>query len=162
MTVSLRVACAVALLVPLAVATAITVSVALGERLGATPLAAPPPANSAEAAATGNAAEMLRLLRSGDDPNRLYPIRPELISSAVRRATTLEAAVWSRQVQLMELLDREGAIVGGDARRALACLALDIGVGDTAEYLWQQAASECEDGTALQRVLERTRKLNDE
>jgi hypothetical protein len=162
MTVRVQGACVAALVTPVVLATALVAWIAAGERLGGAPLAAIPPANSAEAAAMGAAAEMLRLLRSGNDPNRVSPIRPELISSAVLRATTLEAAVWSRQVQLIELLDREGAIVGADARRHLACLALDIGVDDTAEYLWPDAASQCEDGSALERVLERTRTMHDE
>ncbi len=110
------VACTIALAAPLGVAAALLIVVAAGERLGATPFAGVVPANSAEAAGMASAADVLRFLRPGEDPNRVYPVRPEIISSAVRRATTLEAAMWSRQVELMQLLDREGAIVGPDQR----------------------------------------------
>jgi hypothetical protein len=161
-TVPVHRVCLAGLLVPLMLAMTTIAWISVGERAGATPLAGLTPGNSAEAAGMASAAEMLRLLRSGDDPNRVYPVRPEIISSTVLRATTLEAAVWSRQVQLVELLDREGAIVGADVRRATACLAIDVGVEDIAAYLSPDTPPECEDGRELERVLDRTRKINDE
>src|SRR3954464_5478697 len=66
------------------------------------------PANIAEAAGLANASEVLRLLRSGEDVSRVMPVRPDIISSAIPRITALEAAVWSRHVELVHMLDREG------------------------------------------------------
>ena len=149
-------ACTIALAAPLAMAAAMLVVIAIGERVGATPFGGLVPANSAEAAGMGSAAHVLRFLRMGEDPNREYPVRSEIISSAVLRTTTLEAAMWSRQVELVELLDREGAIVGQEQRRALACLAADLRADDIVEYLAPEGVAFCEQGKAFERVLART------
>ena len=57
---SLTFACTIALCAPLYVATAGVAIVALGERIGASPFAGTIPQNSAEAAALGRAADLLR------------------------------------------------------------------------------------------------------
>lgn len=150
------VACAAALAVPLTVSMILLTSVVLGERVGATPFAGMTPANAAEAAGMGSAVHVIRFIRLGVDPNRVYPVRPEIISSAVLRATTLEAAMWSRQVELVELLDREGAIVGAAQRHALACLAADLKVDDIVDYLAPDSISDCAPGKAFDRVAART------
>jgi hypothetical protein len=150
------VACLAALTVPLAAAAVMLLVVAAGERLGATPFSGMVPANSAEAAGMGSAVHVIRLLRMGEDPNRVYSVRPEIISSAVLKATTLEAAMWSRQIELVQLLDREGAIVGDDRRRELACLAADLRVEDVVEYLSPEGVAHCDPGKAFERVLART------
>jgi hypothetical protein len=152
----LEVACAIALAAPLGAAALLLVIVTAGEQLGATPLSGVIPVNSAEAAGMASAVHVLRFLRMGDDPNRVHSIRPEIISSAVRRATTLEAAMWSRQLGLIQLLDREGAIVGRDQRRALACLANDLKVEDIAGFLAPEGTVFCEPGKAFEGVLART------
>ncbi|HEY6362010.1 MAG TPA: hypothetical protein VIX63_12935, partial [Vicinamibacterales bacterium] len=124
--------------------------------VGVSPFSGLGPVNSAEAAGMASAVHVIRFLRMGEDPNRVYPLRPEIISSSVLRATTLEAAVWSRQPALIQLLDREGAIVGADRRRALACLAADLGVEDVADYLAPEDTAFCEPGKAFEAVLART------
>ena len=129
MTARLRLTCTLALLAPLGVAAAAVVLVAAGERLGAAPLTGLVPQNSAEAAGLASAGEVLRFLRRGDDPRRVYAVRPEIISSAVRRVTTLEAAMWSRQLELVQLLDGLVAFDRGE-RAALACLAADLRIDD--------------------------------
>lgn len=126
------IACVAAL--PLCVVTIYLAAVSLTEAGGGSLLAARAPANVAEAAASGRADLVLRLLRHGERADAVYDVHPDVISSAVRRATALEAAIWSRQLELVELLDREGAIPHAE-RRALACLAGDLGVDDVAEYL---------------------------
>ena len=114
------------------------------------------PLNIAEAAGQGNAAEVVRRLRLGEDPNRLYPVRPHIIPLPVTMTTVAEAAVWSRHVQLMDLLAREGVIVGGRPREDLACLAGDIGAGDVAAYLAAGHAPTCEPRAVLQRIIARS------
>jgi len=156
MTTLLPLACTVALLVPLCIATAGLVLVTAGERAGAAPFAGTAPQNSAEAAGLASAGDVLRCLRMGEDPRHMYVVRPEIISSAVRRVTTLEAAVWSRQLELVQLLHRQAALDRGE-RAALACLAVDLEVDDVVEYLAPDGTGHCEPGRALQLVLARSR-----
>jgi hypothetical protein len=94
-------------------------------------------------------------LRAGERPDQVYQLRPEVISSTVRRATTTEAAVWSRQVDMIALLDREGAI-GPEDRDALRCLAVDLDAEDIVEYLSKDSSSACTPSQAYDRVLART------
>ena len=156
MTTRLPLACAVALLVPLCAATAGIVLVTAGERAGLAPFAGLEPQNSAEAAGLADAGDVLRFLQKGEDPRQVYTIRPEIISSAVRRATTLEAAMWSRQLELVQLLDRRDAF-DQDERAALACLGADLRVDDIVEYLAPDGTGYCEPGEALERVHARSR-----
>lgn len=153
-------ACVIAVLAPLCVAAAGMAWVAGAERAGFSPFAGVIARNSAEAAALGRASEVLRLLRQGEDPRQVYPVRPDIISSAVRRATTLEAAIWSRQAELVELLDAHDAIGAGD-RDALACLAVDLQVEDIVEYLAPGGTTHCEQGKAMARVIARTTETGD-
>src|SRR5262245_8811051 len=97
--------CAVAgpLLATLVLGAAVLGSALAGPGVGGAPI------NIAEAAAQGSAAEVVRRVRQGEDPRGVRALRPESISSSVLRASALEAAVWSREVELVELLDRLGA-----------------------------------------------------
>lgn len=153
MTDRLERACACALALPLATATAAILWVSLGETAGAAPWAGLVPRNGAEAAGLGSATDLLRFLRAGEDPHAVYDVRPDVISSAIRKATILEAAMWSRQVELVQLLDREGAIAASD-RDALTCLAADLKIVDVVAYLAPEGAH-CEPGEALQQVADR-------
>src|SRR5919106_5997418 len=134
-------AIALALLAPIGVATIGVLAVAAGERAGAAPFAGVIPRNSAEAAGLGHASELLRFLRAGQDPRAVYPVRPEILSSAILRATTIEAAMWSRQVEIIKLLEREGAINGSEEGAALACLAADLRVDGVVEHLAPEGLS---------------------
>jgi hypothetical protein len=114
------------------------------------------PANIAEAAADGHAPEVVRRLRFGEDPTRVYPLRDHYISAAVMQATVPEAAMWSRSVELIRLLDREGAIVGEPERRELTCLAADLRMPDVVMYLSAGEHVACTPGLALRRLIART------
>ena len=151
-------ACAISLAAPLVAAIAWLVFVTGGDMTGAGPYANLGPKNSAEAAGLARAADVLRFLRMGEDPHRLYPVRPEVISSAVLRVTTLEAAMWSRQLELVQLLDDQGTITDED-RAALACLAADLKVDDVAEYLAPEGTGHCVPAQTLERIIARTRSL---
>ena len=150
-------ACLLALILPIAIVTTAAAWVTVGERAGGAPFGGHRPANIAEAAAVGSAGDVVRLLRAGEDPRKLYSVEPEIISSAILRVTGLEAAMWSRQVELIELLDREGAIPPAN-RPALACLAADLELDDIVEYLARHEALRCEAGKAMEQVLARTRE----
>ena len=146
----------VALTAPICVVTALLASISAAESAGGTLRAGRAPQNLAEAAGAARADLVIRYLREGQDPARVYPVHPDVISSAVLHATALEAAMWSRQLELIELLDRQGAIPRGPARQALACLADDLGVDDVVEYLSADGAPDCVAERELKRVMART------
>lgn len=158
MNTRLSTVCGISLTAPLAVAVAWLVFVMGGDMTGAGPFANLGPRNSAEAAGLARAADVLRFLRMGEDPHRLYPVRPEVISSAILRVTTLEAAMWSRQLELIQLLDHQRTITRED-RAALACLAADLHVDDVAEYLAPEGTGYCVPGQTLEQVIARSRGL---
>ena len=114
------------------------------------------PLNIAEAAGQGDASEVVRRLRLGDDPNRVYPVRPHIIPLPVTMTTAVEAAVWAKQAGLMDLLDREGVILGARSREELACLARDVGAAEVAAYLAKEPEPACEPEAALQRIIARS------
>jgi hypothetical protein len=89
------------------------------------------PLTLAEAAALRDQSEVARLIESGLDPNREYPLRPDVLS--VSRATPLEAAVAARRPEIVGLLRLEGATVDESGWRRLHCLAVDIGEVDVIE-----------------------------
>ena len=64
-------------LLPAAGLTVGLVVFSLMELAGYTPMSLGPPRNIAEAAALGNGSDILRYLRSGQDPLRVWPVRPE-------------------------------------------------------------------------------------
>ena len=131
---------------------------AIGERAGRTPFGGMRARNAAEAAGLGHSGELLRFLRLGDAPDAVYAVDPEIISSSVRWATPLESAIWSRRVEMIELLDREGFLREENVRGELACLAADVRVEDIVEYLAPGGASWCIPEAAAEAVLARTRE----
>ena len=110
-------------------------SVALVEGAGGLLFAVPSPANIAEASALGRADLVYRYLRDGSDPLRIYPVDAHVISTAVRHVTPVEAAVWSRQVQMMQLYEAVGALRDPRTRRHVACLASDLDAQEIVEHL---------------------------
>jgi hypothetical protein len=146
--------------VPLLAATGAMLWVAASERSDPAFFPLNGPRNSAEAAAMGNIAAMLQFLRIGNDPTRVYPVRPAIISPEVRWVTTLEAALWSKHEETIYILDREGFLVGEVQRRHLACLALDLEREEIAEYL--APASTCVEGEAMKHVVARDMPGEDE
>jgi len=142
---------------PVVIAT-LMVSVFSGlEILGRTPSAIGPVHNIAEAAAMGAASEVLRLLEVGEDPNRVWPVRRDIISSTITRVTGLEAAVWSHHREMVEILDRRRTIVDEQTRQHLVCLASDVGVPEIVDYLSPGRDPDCGHGQAIDIVLERSR-----
>jgi hypothetical protein len=148
---------ALAASIPVIVMTTGIVGFIISESGGHTPFSYGPPQNIAEAAAWSGAADMLRRLAGGEDPTQIQPIRAEVLSSAIRQITALEAAVWSRQIALVQLLDKRGVIVG-DERRRLACLAADINAADIRDYLSMPEPPVCQPQQVYDEVLARTKK----
>jgi hypothetical protein len=140
---------------PIVLAIALLTVITAGELAGYTPFAGIIPRNSAEAAGLANAHDVLRFLQAGEDPHRIYPVRPEIISSSVQYATTLEAALFARQLELIKVLDTRGAITAAD-RPALLCLASDLRVEDVVEYLAAGRSVDCREGKALETLQART------
>lgn len=139
---------------PLA-ATAIVLCLAAGDLAGRAPWLEARPRNGAEAAATGDAPAVLRFVRSGGhDPGRVYALRSGTLSRGIVFATTAEAALWSGRIEMVRLLDREGAIAARE-RAALGCLAEDLEQTDTADYLAPSRA--CVPGRELERLRLRSR-----
>jgi hypothetical protein len=145
------------LMVPALAATLLVVAFVVLELLGRTPLAYEPPRNIAEAAGMGIPSEVLRFLRQGQNPEDVFEIRPDIISSEITRATALEAAIWSRRARLVRLLDRQHGIAEEQTRRHLACLASDIRAAQIVEYFAPQGIAGCEPGQARRVVEARSR-----
>jgi len=141
---------------PPVLATAGVVLFSLSELGGRTLFSGGEPANVAEAAGLGRGAEVLRMLRAGQDPHVVLPIHPEIISSTVTRASAVEAAVWSRKAQLVALLDREGALADPGQRQHVLCLARDVGVDEIVAYLTRTGSASCEEGRTLAAVRARS------
>ena len=148
-----------ALAAPPLLAVALILAIVVAERAGGTLFPALTPRNSAESAGMAHATSLLRFLDSGQDPARVHAIDPAIISSSVLRATTLEAAVFSRQVGIIEMLDLRGAFSDDGRRRAVRCLADDIQAADIAEYLTRAGDPPCVPNAENERVLQRTRDL---
>jgi hypothetical protein len=139
------------LALPPTLALGAVLTLAAGERLGLRPLARPVLRNSAEAAASADAASMLQLM-AREPLGTMHTVRPGLLSSGIVKATTVEAAMWSGHVELIEVLDRRAAVTTDPEERAsLACLARDIDADAIAVYL-AGAVPACEPGAALRRM----------
>ena len=150
---------AIGVAAPVVLATIAVLAFTGFEVAGHTPSAIGPPRNIAEAAGMSEPSEVLRLLDFGEDPNRVMPVRGEIISSTITRVTAVEAAIWSHHREMVELLDRRGAIVD---RPHLICLTKDIGDDDILAYLTGGRDPDCQHGVAIGIVLERSKKKEDE
>ena len=148
-----------ALAAPPLLAAILILAIAMTERAGGTLFPAVTPRNSAEAAGIARAALLLRFLESGQDPARVHEIDPSLISSSVLRASTLEAAVYSRQVGIIEMLDHRGAFNDDQRRQSVKCLAVDLAAADIAAFLTRAGDPPCVPNAEQERVLQRTRDL---
>ena len=114
------------------------------------------PANAAEAAALGRAADLVRMLKRGDHPEQVSSVRAGLIRESPAWLSAIEAAMWSDGAAMIRLLEREGAVLTDARQRQLACLASDLGETETASYLMAADRVACEPGQALAAVKART------
>lgn len=124
---------ALAVLVPVVIVNAGLGLFALREAAGRPPFAEPPYASLSEAAATGDAATVVRMVRSHADANAMGTVRQGLLDiHQPLEVTPLEAAVLGRRAELIALLRAHGAV--GESG-ALACLAEAIGATDALRSL---------------------------
>jgi hypothetical protein len=79
--------------------------------------------NMAEAAATRNDGEVVRLIESGEDFNRRYPVRAGLLFDRPAFLTPLEAAVASDDPMLVQRLIQEGMPIDVERWTYLHCIA---------------------------------------
>jgi hypothetical protein len=152
-TAAVLVLCAV---VPCVVATLLVLAFGASELAGRTPFAYEPPANIAEAAGMGLSSEVLRYLRAGEDPHAILHVRPHIISSEITRGTAVEAAVWSRRIRLMRLLEREGALDDRALRTSLSCLAADIQAAEIQQFILASSTAHCEPGALARSIAARS------
>jgi hypothetical protein len=130
MTVVHRSAVVAMVLAPMLVAMAFLLVFTVGELIGVHPFSYQAPSNLAEAAGMGSMPEVLRFIRQGADSTRVENVRPDIISSEITKVTAPEAAIWSRRVQLVRLMEREGAFGTEADRPHLACLARALQVDE--------------------------------
>ena len=127
------------------------------ELAGRTPSSPGAARNIAEATAASAPSDVLRFLRAGEDPNRIWPVRQNITSSTMTSLTAFEAAIVSRRAPMLELLAREGALVDTEAWQHLACRAIDLAATELVDQLSLGRKPECQYGAAIERVLERAR-----
>jgi len=126
----------VVVIAPLLVAFAGSLWAVVGWATGASPFWPDPMLTVSEAAALGNAGEVVRLIEiEHQDPNRPWPVREGILGRA-QAVTPLDAAVSIRRAQMVQVLIREGATPADPSTRtALICRAVDSGASDVAELL---------------------------
>ena len=76
-----------------------------------------------EAAALEDEADIVRLTRSGADPNARSFVRRTLLRDVHQMMTPLEAAVTARHVSVMQLLEASGAVIDDRNAPVLWCFA---------------------------------------
>jgi hypothetical protein len=144
-------------LAPMLVAMAFLLVFTAGELIGVRPFSYQAPSNLAEAAGMGSMPEVLRFIRQGADSTRVENVRPDIISSEITKVTAPEAAIWSRRVQLVRLMEREGAFGNEADRPHLACLARALNVADIVEYLTPAESAECDPDQTIAQIAARGR-----
>jgi hypothetical protein len=138
------------LILPYLAVTLAAVVMIVGERLELRPMLAGRPRNPAEAAVRIDAADLKRFQLAGIDASRLYEIRPGLSDDRVLQATPMEAAVLSRQIKLLKLVETGTPPPDAETLRRLECLAEDLRAHDIVEYLTHGSpAPSCEDGATI-------------
>lgn len=118
-----------------AVALALLCAAGLAARPAGGGLWPPDDVTLAEAAATGNGAEVIRLVRAGRDPNGRSRVRRDVLDSQFHVYSPLEAAVVARSPEIMTLLLRLGAAPADGDVRALWCLERRAPSNDTRAVL---------------------------
>ena len=114
------------------------------------------PRNAAEAAASGRAGDLVRLIQRGDHPEQIFPVRDGMLGESVAWVSVIEAAMWTEGASMIRLLEREGAVITDSHRRRLACLARDLGRQSTADYLLPGEGAPCIAGATLAAVRARS------
>jgi hypothetical protein len=88
----------------------------------------------------------------------VMPVRPDIISSEVTRATALEAAIWSRRVQVVRLFEREGALGDPATRQHVACLSAYLRADEILEDLAPDGLTDCDPEQTFALIRARSRQ----
>ncbi|MSO82609.1 MAG: hypothetical protein EXQ53_04865 [Acidobacteria bacterium] len=80
------------------------------------------PVNLSEAAAVRDEAEIVRLVERGEDPDAARNVRAGLLLDVAVRVTPLEAAVASKDPQIVRVVLANGAAVDASLWNRLRCL----------------------------------------
>jgi hypothetical protein len=102
----------------------------------------------AEAIATRNSAEAVRLISFGEDPNARMRVRAGMLAGHDIWVTPLEAAVWTRDAALARMLLAYGALADSHQVRVLRCLDDAVGghaVHDVLAQLSAEPWPDCSD-----------------
>lgn len=99
-----------------------------------------------EAAALHDQGALVKLIESGSDPNRVYPLRAGVL--AVVSLTPLEAAVGARRAEMVDLLMLHGASIDSDTWRRLHCFAIEAGAEDVVQTIDQYRPAGADDSCA--------------
>jgi hypothetical protein len=126
-------ACALAIALPPMVVTALVAAMLLIASAGRHPFWSERPVTLADAAAAGDHALVLRLIRQGHDPNRPQGDR-----------TPIEYAVQRSDARLVRLLLAHGVVLDDEARHDLACRAARQGGGEIYALLRNGREWSCE------------------
>ena len=97
----------------------------LAEASGSRPLSAEP-SNVSEAAATGAAARAIQFIVNGENPNRPWRIREDVLGSASYSVDAIDAAILGRRPEIVEVLQQHGAVVVDPPKSA--CLIRAVGL----------------------------------
>jgi hypothetical protein len=144
------------LVAPFLAATALVWVYSVSELAGRTLFVYNAPRNIAEAAGRGSSSEVLRFLKLGQDPRVVMPVGPEVISSSITRVTALEAAIWSRRIRLMRVLQREGHFADPAVRAYLICLAVDIKAQEIQQFLSPNSSDPCQPNATVRAIAARS------
>ena len=113
--------------------------------------------NLSEAIALKNRGAAFMLLETGANPNQRYLVRAEIIMGYAVSVTPLQATMFTREIDLFELLANYGARMTGEESRFLYCLALDVGARELSEAILRTAGTsgesfECQPEAAVDRI----------
>jgi len=99
--------------------------------------------NLAEAAALRDAAEIVRLIDLGHDPNARRTVRAGFLDGDAHEVTPLAAATYSDRPELVDLLMSKGTKLDAASWARLRCFAQEQGRDDAASALdaWRPASA---------------------
>ncbi|MEQ1909748.1 MAG: hypothetical protein ABMA15_13050 [Vicinamibacterales bacterium] len=118
---------------PPIVGLAVIVAVLTAEWSGYRGHAEPRSNTLSEAAASGEAARAVELLIRGQDPNRVWPVAANVLSHATYELLPIDAAILSRRIQMVALMQRHGAKTANPV--GSACLARAIGLPEAQAFI---------------------------
>jgi hypothetical protein len=116
-------------LIPLLFGAAVVVLL-IGSAAGWHPLWPENAATLSETVALRDRPGALALIASGHNPNAVYPVREELLTSRALQITPLQAAVSTRETYMVDMLVANGARLDDATRRNLICLARTTNAGE--------------------------------